>query len=387
MKYKLLIIDSHPIQYRVPLFQRLARYPQIDLRVCYCSNIGVTEYLDKGFGLNLKWDIPLLEGYRYEFLNNYSLFPPTNKPWGLFNPSVLSKLKKRKYDAVLIYGYLFLTNWLVSLAYCLREIPVILAGETLLFRRPGFVKKSLLRLFLKNIQACLYEGNKSLEFYKYFKISEKELFFLPCCVNNDFFITEVDKWQGMKEIMKRDNSIPRDFPVILYASKLIPRKRPLDLLKAFTELQTKAALIFVGDGELKPSLRDYADKHQIKNVFFPGFKNQSELPYYYAIADMFVLPSAYEPWGLVINEAMCAKLPIITTDKVAAAYDLVKEGKNGYVLKVGDIESLRKSLEILVLEANRRSEMGSESFKIISGWNYDLCIQGIIKALEFVNKP
>ena len=123
---------------------------------------------------------------------------------------------------------------------------------------------------------------------------------------------------------------------------MIPRKRPFDLLRAYEKIQERmnAALVFVGDGIERSFLESYTKNNNLKNVYFTGFKNQTELPYYFAIADVFVLPSGDEPWGLIINEAMNSGLPIITTEAVGAVPDLVKDGINGFIYPVGDIEKL-----------------------------------------------
>jgi glycosyltransferase involved in cell wall biosynthesis len=201
-------------------------------------------------------------------------------------------------------------------------------------------------------------------------------------VDNDFFFQQRDTLCIQKSELKRELGIAPETPVILYVAKLIPRKRPLDLLRAFEGLEPRAALVFVGEGVLRGELDAYAHAKQIADVGFVGFKNQTELPRYYAMADIFVLPSAYEPWGLVINEAMCFGLPIITTDGVAAAYDLVKE--NGFIYPIGDVTALRSRLQELILDPERRARMGRKSLEIISGWNYDADVQGILHALEFV---
>ena len=127
-------------------------------------------------------------------------------------------------------------------------------------------------------------------------------------------------------------------------------------------------------------------RRKIKNVFFFGFQNNSQVSKYYAIADIFVLPSQGESWGVVINEAMCFGLPIITTDKVMAAYDLVREGVNGYIFPPADTTALTLALEELLSDPAKRKKMGESSLQIISEWNYGLFVEGFIKALDFIHK-
>ena len=171
-----------------------------------------------------------------------------------------------------------------------------------------------------------------------------------------------------------------DVPVVLYISKLIPRKRPLDLVQAFEKLTEPAVLLMVGDGPLRAAIEDYATRRNIRTVIMAGFQKQDALPQFYAIGDIFVLPSEYEPWGLVVNEAMSFALPIITTHSVAAAADLVSK-ENGVVYESGDIDSLAASLQQLVQHKDQRAFMGKRSAEIIRDWNLDASVAGICQGI------
>ncbi len=177
-----------------------------------------------------------------------------------------------------------------------------------------------------------------------------------------------------------------DIPVILFVAKMIPRKNPFDLLQAYEKLRinTPAQLVLVGDGQQLKQLKAYVKEKKIADVHFAGFKNQSQLPEYYAMADIFVLPSQEETWGLVINEAMNFKLPVLTTDKVGASFDLVKHGRNGYIYPVNNIEELETCLVALLLKARLRHKMGRMSGTIINKWNYAAGIKGILRALSLM---
>jgi len=212
------------------------------------------------------------------------------------------------------------------------------------------------------------------------------MFLGPYSVNNDYFLEQSRKWKAKKTETKKEINISANLPIILYAGKIISIKRPFDLLKAFEKSQEKAALVFVGEGAERKTLEDYRAEKNIKNVYFLGFRNQSELSKYYAIADIFVLPSKKEKWGLVINEAMCFGLPVITTGGVAASVDLVRQEKNGFVYSWGDVRTLSKYLENLLSRPEKSKKMGEESLKIISTWNYDVCEKAVLESLEFIKK-
>jgi len=180
----------------------------------------------------------------------------------------------------------------------------------------------------------------------------------------------------------------KDQTVILFTGKLIEKKHPFDLLKAYQRAannSSKVALVFVGDGALRPELEKYAKEHNLKNVHFVGFKNQTELPKYYTLADIFILPSGLgETWGLVVNEAMCFGLPIIVSDLVGCGPDLVKYGENGYIFPVRDIKKLTEYLLDLIQNPQKRKKFGKKSFEIIQNYSYEKGIEGILKAFSLL---
>jgi len=389
-KYKLAILTSHPIQYQVPLFKKLAEHKEIDLTVYFCWDFGVEkEKYDPGFGREIKWDIPLLEGFNYKFLTNFSPKPNTGF-LGHINPGIIKELIKNKYDAILIHGYAYLSNWLGFIGAWLSKTPILLRGESHLLTQRIFwkraVKYPVLFLLFKEISAFLTIGSLNKEYYKNYGVADEKLFLTPYAVNNEFFLENYKSLYQKRNEIKEKLGINKESPIILYASKMMPRKRAMDLLKAYEKIQetAKAVLLFVGDGIEKPLLEIYTKKQNLKNVYFAGFKNQSELPQYYAIADIFVLPSTDEPWGLVINEAMNFALPIITTNKVGASPDLVRHGENGFIYSVGDIETLANYLKILLNDSTLRKKMGHRSLEIISKWNYEENIKGILSALKCI---
>ena len=144
-------------------------------------------------------------------------------------------------------------------------------------------------------------------------------------------------------------------------------------------------LLMIGDGELKKDLEKIVEKNNLKNCTFTGFINQSEIPKYYSISDLFVLPSENEPWGLVVNEAMCAGLPIILNKEIGCSDDLLLNNINGFEIDIKNIYSLEKAITILLKNHKKLDEMKANSTKIIKHWNFEKCKKGIKKALINLN--
>jgi len=390
-KYKLAILTSHPIQYQVPLFKKLAEHKEIDLTVYFCWDFGVKEKYDPGFGKKIKWDIPLLEGYKYKFLRNLSP-KPSSSFFGHINPLIIKELQKNQYDAIWVHGYTSLTNLFAFLGAWISKTPILLRGEShLLNYRPWWkriLKQIILTLLFRWISAFLPIGKLNKEYYKHYGVPESKMFLTPYAVDNDFFRARYQELFNKREDFKKEAGFDPNLPVILYVSKMIPRKKAMDLLRAFHMITEKidAQLVMVGDGEERPLLEKYARDNNLKNVYFMGFKNQTELPKFYIMSDVFVLPSTEEPWGLVINEALNFGLPIITTDRVGAAYDLIKNDENGFIYPAGDIWKLSSYLLKVLKDSELREKMGKRSLGIISKWSFKEDIEGILSALKYVKR-
>ena len=172
---------------------------------------------------------------------------------------------------------------------------------------------------------------------------------------------------------------------MLYAAKFTRRKRPGDLLDAARRLKSETdrpfTVVMAGSGELEQELRAFCAEHALDNVVFTGFVNQSELPALYAASDVFVLPSEHEPWGLAVNEAMCAGLPVVVSREVGCVADLVRDGVNGYTPAAGDIDGLARALRRLIEDEGLRRRQGQASLARILQWGYQQCLEGIRSAL------
>jgi len=386
-KYCLAVLVSHPIQYQAPLWRKLAQHPQIDLTVYFCSDYGVTEKVDPGFGVMFKWDIPLLEGYRYKFLKNCSPKPSLNGFWGLVNLGIVKQLYKNRYDALFVHSYAYATHLLAILAARLKGIKVLVRSESNLLVKRSLRRRLLKRLFLplffQLINSFMVIGRLNRQYYGYYYASRKKMYLAPYAVDNEWFFAQRDLHLPHRLDLKEELDISPNAKVILYAAKFLKRKRLMDLIQAFEGLGLPGVvLVIVGDGEERPVCERYVKTRKLRGVHFVGFKNQSELPQFYAVADVFCLPSEDEPWGLVLNEAMCFGLPIIATDQVGAAYDLINQGINGFIYQVGNIEALKGYLEVTLKDEELRQKMGKASLELIERWGYKENVEGLLEAMK-----
>lgn len=386
-KKKLIFLLSHPIQYFSPMFQLMAKDPKFDLLVLYCSDENVEGHIDKDFGVEVKWDIPLLEGYNHKILKNNSWKPSIfNGFFGLLNFEIFKALKNERGSFLVIHGWTFATNLLAVVAgkltglkLCLRsENPLnqeLLKSKGTLFLRKIFFKYFWFRLF----DYFLYIGSQNKKLYEYYGVKKEKLIYTPYAVDNNRFRAEYGKYKDRKSEIRKELGLPTNKKIILFSGKYIPKKRPMDLLKAYHLLNDdNNALIFLGDGELRKEMEAYISSNDLKNVFLSGFKNQTEVGKYFATADIFVLPSgAGETWGLVVNEAMNFGLPVIISDMIGCSKDLVIDDTNGFIVQCGNVEDINAKLEFLVTNDELRIKAGLKSRDIIESFNYETTIKSI----------
>jgi len=386
---KLAIITSHPIQYYAPWFRYLTHQAAVDLRVFYLWDFGVRQQLDPGFQQSVEWDIPLLEGYEYEFIPNTSKQPGTKHFWGLQNPTLIQQVSQYKPDVVLLMNYNYAS--LYHFLWHWRASPILFRGDShRLITQPGFkpwLKDCWISQVFRRFAACLYVGKSNYHYFQAHGVSSDRLFFSPHAVDNDRFFQQADLAATQAAAWKKELGIPQNHAVILFAGKLIPKKRPTDLLQAFlTANLPDVSLLFVGSGELEATLRSQAAKHA--HVYFAPFQNQSQMPRTYAIADLFVLPSygSGETWGLAVNEAMCLSKPVLVSNHVGCAADLVYPHQNGLSFAAGDVTALAESLQSAFADRDQLVEWGRESRRIIAKHSYAQTTKGLLEAIDRVVK-
>jgi glycosyltransferase involved in cell wall biosynthesis len=243
---------------------------------------------------------------------------------------------------------------------------------------------------LRRIDGALAIGTLNREFYRAYGVPDARIFWVPYAVDNARFGAESQRWRSSRPALRESLGLPADVPVLLYAGKLIERKRPLDLLDAYARLAADhpAAIVFLGEGAERGRLEAAAERYGLSRVVITGFVNQQEISRYYAAADLLALPSSHEPWGLVLNEGMCFGLPLVASDAVGAAPDLVRGGDNGFIYPVGDVAALAAALRRLLADPALRARMGARSREIVAGFSYDADIEGIVTALNHtVRRP
>lgn len=380
-----------PVHYRVPLYRRIAATSGIDLEVIFASDRGVRPY-DGGFGREIVWDDDLLEGYRWRFLRRSTLNDSANGLLAYRDLDVFSVVRAGDYDILWLNGYHTLTHALASLAQRSRRRPLLfLEEQTLLNKRHPFktaVKKLALPLYFRGAGG-LYISQNNLRWFEEYDFPSDSLFFMPYCVDNEKLVAQASLLRPAKDELVSTFGLPPDQPVVLTVCRLIEEKQVERLVDAFAMARARhrCSLLIVGSGPEEAHLRRRVDSLGLPNVTFAGFLNQREIARAYASADVFVLPSRNETFGLVVNEAMNFRLPIIVSDKVGCAPDLVHVGDNGFVFPWDRTDDLAACLIELVRSPELRERMGRHSEEAVAAWSYDSATAGLVQALEWAMSP
>jgi glycosyltransferase involved in cell wall biosynthesis len=400
---RLAIFTSHPIQYQAPLFRALAASEVIEPTVYFGSRHGVDVAMDAGFGQSFRWDVPLLEGYRHAFLPNTASTPDVSRFRGVRVSDADGILARGNYDALLLLGWQTLAHVQILRAAWQIGLPVILRGESTLQRgSAGGLRASARRTVwlplrqrlygaaFARVDAFLVIGSRNRDYYRSFGVPDEKMFWAPYAVDNDWFTFPDDDRTAARERIRSRLAVGPDTFLVASSAKLIERKRPLDLVDAVASLRDRgvdAHALFIGDGEERAAIEQRATSRGIRSaVTIAGFVNQRELPSWYAAADTLVLPSdSRETWGLVVNEAMAAGLPVVVSDAAGCSPDLVRAGENGFTYVCGDVAELADRLASMVaLGPEGRSEFGIRSRDIVTQFGIDAAVRATEAAVRFV---
>lgn len=398
---RLAYLVSHPIQYQAPLLRRIAQEPDIDLTVFFGSDFSLREYKDEGFGgVGVKWDIPLTEGYKHEFLpviRDEARVTPTLP----LNSGIARRLAGQRgqpaFDALWIHGYASANSMHAMIAAKALGIPVLMRSDSWLGdRERSEAKLAAKRLFFRGLShmmdAVLTIGTLNAEYWRYYMGDDFPLFLAPYAVDNAYFQQRCAEAALKRSDLQRELNLSPDRPVILFASKLQTRKCAGDLLEAYTRLspapgiEPNPYLVIVGDGEERQALERTAEQTGFKSIRFCGFRNQSELPRFFDLATVFVLPSRHEPWGLIVNEVMNAARAVIVSDEVGCQPDLITDGVEGAVFRAGDVAGLADALRRTLATPQTAEEMGRRALERINHWSFEDNIHGMRQALAALTK-
>lgn len=306
--------------------------------------------------------------YKVLFYEYYELISNVKKCIALWR-----EIRSYKPDIIVLPGFGEIPFWFVLLASKVLTTRSILTCDSTSMDRPAFwLKTTLKKLFVRGCSTAFCYGTKSKEYLLSLGMPIEAIYTRCQAIDNEKFAALWKESANMREqILLNSGFKSRNF---IFVGRLIQLKNIIRLIDAFTnlkqneELAADWGLIVVGDGPQREELIKHCTQNAVKDVNLIGGKNWSETPSYYALADVFVLPSTSEAWGLVVNEAMICGLPVLVSDRCGAAYDLVEEGKNGFVFNPFDVLELENRLRFFVRNPDEIGIMSERSRAIISDY-------------------
>ena len=352
---KIIYILSHPIQYQTPLIRYLVK-KKIDITVAYKSLHTTGKFYDKNFKKKILWDQNLIKNYNYFKINKYNFS-------FLLNP---------KTRFVWVHGTKNFYNFLVIILASIIGKKVLIREESNKYSKNRneinlFLNKIYYKFIDLFIDYYLAIGKLNKEYYLSKNIKRSKIVKVPYVVNNEFFFNKINK------IKKNIN--------FLFVGKINSLKGIDVLYEAITKIPPKTKVFFdiIGSGEL---LKIYKKKIKIKKinfVKFHGFINQKKLKKFYKKSDILIVPSKIEPWGLVVNEAMCSGNAIIASNMVGCAADLIIKNKNGYLFKSKNSDDLYAKMLYYINNKKKLQDHKKYSQKIISKYDFESCFKSLKK--------
>jgi len=382
-KIKMAVIVLIPTPIRDNLFKLFTeKLGYENLKVFYCDKTTKTN-----FQWNLDKDRPFQEKFLYKLTPNFIDKLPFV---GYLNPNIISELNSFKPDSLIIYGYTNATSILAIMWAKFNKIPYIMTGVMELAsieKKKGvarFIRDSIIKFIFKGASSILSVGTSCDKWCEHFGIPQDKIIRASYSNDNEFYFKESKLTQSAKAELRKKYNIPENNIVFISVSRLIAVKQIDKLIITFKELEQKyknISLLIVGNGEQEAYLKDKA-KDSV-NIIFTGGVQKPELAKLYGISDCFILNSNYEPWGLVLNEAMACSLPIITTNIVGSHFDLVKDNENGFVIDYGENNQIElfKAMEKIINTKNL-DNFRINSLNIILKWSYNETIEGFLKAIN-----
>jgi glycosyltransferase involved in cell wall biosynthesis len=346
---RLAIVSSHPIQYHAPLFRALAE--RVDLHVYFAHRATEDDQAQAGFDVAFNWDGDLTGGYCHSFLHNVSPRPGIMHFDACDTPDVDNALAMDEPDVVVVFGWHFKSFLQAASAARALGIPVMVRTDSHL-DAPRPVAKRVIKsiaypLFLRRFDVFLPTGTRAAAYLRHYRVSESRIRIVPCCIDVDAFRSGARRARDNREQIRAELGAANNELVLLFVGKLIDLKRAGDLLDAAGVLARAGRavrVVLVGTGPLEAKLKQQAS-HLLIPATFAGFVNQSLLPKFYVAADLLVLPSQSESWGLVVNEAFACGLPAIVSDRVGCAPDMICHNVTGRVVPGNGCQGLARAID------------------------------------------
>jgi glycosyltransferase involved in cell wall biosynthesis len=387
-RYHVGVLATHPIQYYAPWYRALATY--CDLEVFFSHEQSAAAQASAGYGVTFDWDVPMFDGYRHRFLRNTARRPDVNRFHGCVTPEITDIIRDGRFDAFIVHGWSTRSYWQAMRASWQCRVPLFVRGDSTLTtprsRLRRVLKEPLYRWFIPRFDGYLIVGHRALEYLLHYGADPRACFHSPHCVDNARLAADAEPLRSSRAALRTGWGLPQGGTVFAWAGRFVDRKEPLLFVVAMAELarlRGDVSGLMAGDGPLRADAERLA-RQLGAPVRFTGFLNQSRIAEAYVAADVFVLPSTWETWGLVVNEAMVCGLPVIASEGVACVGDLVVPAETGAVFPVGDLKRLVESMHGLANDPEERRRLGENARVRVAEFSPVVAAAGVVAAIQQV---
>ena len=386
--YNLAILSTHPVQYHAPWFRGMAAHPDLDVHVYYCHKATPQEQARAGFGVEFDWDVPLLSGYPFSFLENVARPPGHGRFGGFDTPEIGKIIRNGQYDAVLVNGWNYKSAWQAIWAAWQSGVKVLARGDSHLHalrsKEIRAMKWLVYRRFIPRFDACLAVGQWSREYFLWYGARKERIFLVPHVVDFDGAQMVGNDDEGIRQRFRESSRLDADAVTFMFCGKFIPKKRPMDFVRALTKAAEDGAPIqglMVGDGPLRGACEQFV-REKAGPIRFAGFLNQSTIREAYLACDTLVLPSdGGETWGLVVNEAMACGRPCIVSDHVGCGPDMIRPWTTGSIYPMGNLEKLAAAMKEFASHPLRLAYMSKMARLTVQKYSVKSAVEGVLESL------
>jgi glycosyltransferase involved in cell wall biosynthesis len=376
MKRRLVILTEIISPYRIPLFNALARDVAVDLHVIFLAETDPQLRQWRVCKEQIAFSYQVLASWRKR-IGQYNL---------LLNRGLVPALAAAHPNAIICGGYNYLASWQALLWARTHNVPFLLWSESnQQDLRGGHALVEFLKAeFLQLCSGFLVPGLSARDYLRAHKIKCELIFIALNAVDNDFFAAAASSARLNATQIRERLNLPERY--VLFVGRLVPAKGVFDLLSAYAKLgsslRQSVGLVFVGDGVARPALEAQAAAISPGMIRFSGFTQQEHLASYYALAEMLILPTYTDTWGLVVNEAMACGLPVILSRAAGCASDLVSDNGHGLLIDPGDVGGLAAAMQRCIMQRELGAAIGARNQQHISRYSPHSWSAGIVQAVN-----
>ena len=290
-----------------------------------------------------------------------------------------------QYDIVLIYDQNQIDAVKLILQCKRKKIPYIINCDgVMLFRHGNFIKDLLKRYLVSGAAACLASGEHAKQYFLKYGAKEENIYFHPFTALHESDILKAPVLATEKAELRNQLNLPQNAKICIAVGRFIPLKRYDILLRLWADMPEDTYLLLIGGGPEKETYQAVIRENQLKNVILDDFHPFSELLNYYKACDLFIHPTSYDVWGLVVNEAMACSLPVVVTDTCVAGLELIRNGENGYVTHLGDDAGFIAKIQEILSNDSLRERMSQNAVQTIQPFSMENMVASQMKTIEKV---